>query len=245
MKKFFIFIATMLATTTMSAQHTEGVLELSKATYDAETTAAKGGQDWYFTGTEVYLNMNGRAWKDAPRQEWDNGLNFKNNTNYTIQLGTVKAYRIEFAGYSLGDNWDYLYAYGPVAEQWEWIDPIGMGVKDNQTIIDKAVYPLDPCESTSGAPTMHKAGYTWASIDFTEMPYEGTFAFKFSGNNQEQTLIRIYTTKESAQNPLTAIKGVQTTAKVNDGATFNLAGQRVGKNYKGVVVKNGRKFVQK
>ncbi|MGI6242131.1 MAG: hypothetical protein ACOYJK_01110 [Prevotella sp.] len=34
-------------------------------------------------------------------------------------------------------------------------------------------------------------------------------------------------------------------AKTTNNKTYNLAGQRVGKNYKGVVVANGKKFVQK
>lgn len=34
-------------------------------------------------------------------------------------------------------------------------------------------------------------------------------------------------------------------AKVADGAIFNLAGQRVGKAYKGVVIANGKKYIQK
>mgnify|MGYP001159189674 CR=1 FL=1 len=37
----------------------------------------------------------------------------------------------------------------------------------------------------------------------------------------------------------------QVEAKTVDNATYNLAGQRVGKNYKGVVIANGKKFVQK
>ncbi len=44
----------------------------------------------------------------------------------------------------------------------------------------------------------------------------------------------------------TAIKGVNANvAKVADGSIYNLAGQKVGKNYKGVVVKDGKKFLQK
>ena len=45
--------------------------------------------------------------------------------------------------------------------------------------------------------------------------------------------------------------GVQTCALpiylevAKDGKSFNLAGQQVGKNYKGVVIKNGKKMVIK
>ena len=42
----------------------------------------------------------------------------------------------------------------------------------------------------------------------------------------------------------TAIKGVESDTAEN-GAIYNLAGQRVGKDYKGIVIKNGKKFMNK
>lgn len=45
-----------------------------------------------------------------------------------------------------------------------------------------------------------------------------------------------------------AIDGIaadNNTQTETDGAIFNLAGQRVDSNYRGVVIKNGRKFIQK
>ena len=42
----------------------------------------------------------------------------------------------------------------------------------------------------------------------------------------------------------TAIKGVKTT-QANGGATCNLAGQKVSTSYKGVVIKDGKKYLQK
>lgn len=43
----------------------------------------------------------------------------------------------------------------------------------------------------------------------------------------------------------TGIETVKTAAKVNDGVIYNLAGQKVGKSFKGLVIKNGKKFVVK
>jgi hypothetical protein len=40
------------------------------------------------------------------------------------------------------------------------------------------------------------------------------------------------------------IAGVKAAVKA-DGAIYNLAGQKVGKDYKGLVIMNGKKFVQK
>lgn len=53
-------------------------------------------------------------------------------------------------------------------------------------------------------------------------------------------------TKVTFTNPTTdGINSVQTTKKVNEGATFNLAGQRVGKTFRGMVIRNGKKYIQK
>ena len=43
----------------------------------------------------------------------------------------------------------------------------------------------------------------------------------------------------------TGITNVQTADNTVDAPAYNLAGQRVAADYKGVVVKNGRKYVQK
>jgi hypothetical protein len=45
--------------------------------------------------------------------------------------------------------------------------------------------------------------------------------------------------------PFTGIESIKTTAKVYDDAIYNLAGQKVGKDYKGIVIKNGKKMIQK
>jgi hypothetical protein len=43
----------------------------------------------------------------------------------------------------------------------------------------------------------------------------------------------------------TGIQGVASDKVVNDGKIFNLAGQQVSKSYKGIVIKNGKKMIQK
>lgn len=53
-------------------------------------------------------------------------------------------------------------------------------------------------------------------------------------------------TKVTFTNPTTAgINSVHATKKVNEGATYNLAGQRVGKTFRGMVIRNGKKYIQK
>lgn len=43
----------------------------------------------------------------------------------------------------------------------------------------------------------------------------------------------------------TGINGIENEAKKNDGIIFNLAGQKVQKSYKGMVIMNGKKFINK
>lgn len=53
-------------------------------------------------------------------------------------------------------------------------------------------------------------------------------------------------TKVSVSNPTTdGINSIQAGKKVQAGATYNLAGQRVGKTFHGMVIRDGKKFIQK
>lgn len=47
-----------------------------------------------------------------------------------------------------------------------------------------------------------------------------------------------------AEGPITAIETVET-VKANDGAIYNLAGQKVSKSFKGLIIKNGKKYFVK
>ena len=49
---------------------------------------------------------------------------------------------------------------------------------------------------------------------------------------------------EAVLNGETAIQQVKA-GKAEDGARYNLAGQKVGASYKGIVIQNGKKFIQK
>ena len=52
--------------------------------------------------------------------------------------------------------------------------------------------------------------------------------------------VYFYKADESA-----GVNEVKAATKADNGAIYNLAGQQVSKDYKGVVVKNGKKFIQK
>ena len=212
-------------------------------------------------------------------------LNAKNNAVQKLIIPEGKqVYKINFYGWSQGDNWTYLYAYGSSSSEWEWTDPIGGGIQDNKTIIEQAAYPLDPCEVVEAnakdgySPVYHNAGYCFASIDFNKDvdgdgvadPYEGEFCFVFNGNNQERFWMVVYTSAEAAaaaegaeavqqgkensvQKYIEAGKAAETgIATINNNREpitnnrcYSLSGQQVGNGYKGLVIKNGKKYYNK
>jgi len=55
----------------------------------------------------------------------------------------------------------------------------------------------------------------------------------------------LYLTKKAAEEA-TAISHVSTeTFRVSDGKIYNIAGQRVDEDYKGIVIMNGKKYIRK
>ena len=224
MKKFFTLIAmAMLGLGSANAQN--GVVELSWDTMvkDEAGTNAADQANTEFWADEAQTTKTGfiltredgsnRTQAQTVREYCGKVLNAQNNKvqKLVIPAGT-KVYKINFYGWSQGDNWTYLYAYGPSSERWEWTDPIGGGISDNDVIIGQAKYPLDPCvisdsykagdqyatKYPNGDRIYHNAGYCFASLDFSDEAYEGEFSFVFNGNNQERFWMVVYTTKEAA-----------------------------------------------
>ena len=74
------------------------------------------------------------------------------------------------------------------------------------------------------------------------------FILKCDYNNNDRRAwfdnLLIQRVKAGAYDP-SAIETVKTTIKANKEAIYNLAGQKVGKDYKGLVIKNGKKQIQK
>ena len=263
MKKLVLFMACAFFATTIQAQEIDNpdIVVLSMSTIDKVESNKTNLQTYVFNSSckGITLSMAGRKIGDKTRQDFSTGLNFKLNESYTINLPEgVEMYGVQFAGYSQGDNWDYLYAYGPDATEWEWTDPIGTGIKDNNTIIGSAKYSMDPCVTTQDVPVYNKAGYTFASIDFSSEPYTGTFTFNCSGNNQYTMLIRVFTSKEAWDNYSETCKNIQygdgsgtgitevTTnenVKKND-AKYNISGARIS-TPNGLYITNGKTYLKK
>ncbi|MBO6144351.1 MAG: hypothetical protein J6O54_03715 [Prevotella sp.] len=287
MKKIFTLIAGLLLVgggNLFAAD--EDVVVLSQFTYKAEGSS---NSDYLFYGTDVKLRFdNARGWDKSAgktREDCADAISFQNAKKMSIVLPSkMKVYKVVFRGYSGGDNWTYLYAYGTggAAEGYEWVDPIERGVKNadtkggNPKIIADAKYPLDPCVTTQAVEVYHVAGYVFAVLDFTDEAYDGEIPFSFDGSNQEFATITLYTSKEEAakapaaevvtigranskggNTPVpayqiaagatdpTGISNISATANTDNGAIFNIAGQKVDASYKGLVIKNGKKYIVK
>ena len=267
MKKLFLFAACALFTSNINAQEIENpdIVILSQKTIDRDASNATSNQTYIFNSSckGVTMSRGGRANESkGPRQGFEDGLNFKNGTVYTVNLPEgVSMYGIQFAGFSRGDNWCYLQAYGPSESEWEWTDPIGTGVKDNNTIINSAKYPMDPCEVNRekfpDVPVYHNAGYTFASITFDNDPYTGTFSFRFDGNNQEDALIRVFTTKDAWDTYSAQCASIDYGTETGISNINEDNGNKAGKNVKynimgqcittpnGLYIMNGKTYIKK
>ena len=252
MKKIFTLIATAIFALGANAQSTD-VVELNAETYDATNS---DNNTWKFTGTDITIVPDGG--RPAGPKYFPEGstaetatfaaLNVKKDSKQSIKLPTgIQLYRIQITGFSQGDNFDYIYAWGQeVNGQWDFKDPIGKGVTDN-AVINTAKHPIDPCgyKGSRVAESTREIGYFILDEDFGSEPFEGEFSFFVSGNNQADMNYKLYLSRAAADAATTGISTVKGNKVNNNAAIYNIAGQQVSKDYKGLVIKNGRKFIQK
>lgn len=237
MKKLFTLIAAALMAVGANAQ-TEDVIKVSS-----------GNSDWgqMFVDDGVAYAWPGRTFESTDKltaKALYAGSNLKDSEDkdltYARESGSVQTYTIEFG------------ATPPVALQIcvNCIIPNQYG-GGNSTMKYK---PLD----VKG----NKAIFTVSKEDcsFTGWGYKNNEKDKeYKNEPQDVTSIVLQACEEHATYPavinIKSIKRVTTTATgiskvenlkvAQDGKCFNLAGQQVGKGYKGIVIKNGKKMVIK
>ena len=254
MKKIFtLFAVAAVAMGFMNAQDTtpEGVVLIAQSTYDATTSDAS----LYKFTNGWSMKMENRSWKlVTAKNGWAEAINFKNGASGTIQIPDgQKLYRIDMLGFSQSDagNWEYLAAYG-VGEKtvegldgsYEYVANTTFGQKDND-VIKSLEYPISAeayLDSLEGAPK------PFAVLNFGNEPYEGDFKMVFTGNNQVDVCFICYTTAEAAaagyEMYYSGIQAVNNDARQSN-EVYNILGQRVGNDYKGIVIRNGRKYLVK
>ena len=84
----------------------------------------------------------------------------------------------------------------------------------------------------------------FAEEDFDAQDFENLKLIFDFGGAPKDGIINITDICLTATAPATAINTISVKAN-NNGAMYNLAGQRVGENYKGVVIMNGKKMIKK
>ena len=111
----------------------------------------------------------------------------------------------------------------------------------------KASVPASVCYFTLPTEKVKKAGYRFEGgklSDTDNAQTTGAKHFIVTLDDDSSTAdVYVYGDGTSA---VTGISGITAgPAPVEDAPTFNLAGQRVNKDYRGVVIQNGHKFILK
>ncbi|MDD6552387.1 MAG: DUF4465 domain-containing protein [Prevotellaceae bacterium] len=139
---------------------------------------------------------------------------------------------------------------------WYRVDVIGY---DDDTPTDTVSYYLADYRSETEANHYYVKDWTW--LDLSKLGEVSAISFRLSSsrNNSYGMTTPGYflmdnfngsydgTSKSlsAIDNTATAIATISRRETTKDAPVYNLAGQRVGRDYKGVVIRNGKKYVQK
>ena len=111
----------------------------------------------------------------------------------------------------------------------------------------KAFVPASVCYFTLPTEKVKKAGYRFEGGDLTDTDNAQTTGAKHFvvTLDDDSSTADVYVYGDGSSTT-TGIDGITTNTTLDDSAPmFNLAGQRVNKDYKGVVIQNGNKFIVK
>ena len=167
------------------------------------------------------------------------GINLSNNSNYVIRLNGSKS-NVDTEKYveiTLDEALEAGDQINITAYRYKDNDAVGtIYFKfENGTVVDDEYLFPNIHPDYAGTPAAH----TWTVAEAA-----GSKSFRMTrGKTGTNVLI---TKIEIIRGAATGIQTVETvTVKPANNFIYNLAGQRVDENYKGVVIKNGRKYVQK
>ena len=247
MKKIFTLLAAAFMAFAMNAQVKSTVLELRPTTF--ETMAE--GQAWTFN--------NGITMK-VDAKNYDKGVGYKSSETDSIPYDLMKISRrkaatiiipsnlavVKVAFYGVSNspevhNWAYLQSFANTAE-FPIMTPEATGVEDNEAI-QKMQYPISPIASTIAKPF----------AEFVSNKGEGWFEelnFMFDGFNQVWANIVLWTVSETeveAWDPTSdkTITSIEEVVIPVSEVIYNLQGQIVGEDYKGIIIKGGKKYLNK
>lgn len=142
----------------------------------------------------------------------------------------------KFANASAGDVLEFVYTTDTeTTEKWWQFKTIFAGTEDVLTS-NKADLNEYGCATVASGSTSYKIVLN--AEDIARLKETGLFV---NGHFNIVTAVNLI---QAVKEPSTGISNAFVVTPAKDSKTFNLAGQQVGASYKGVVIKNGKKFVQ-
>ena len=232
MKKFFTLIATVAMATSMNAQGTYAVQEGDNVTAGDQITSVESITLTYMenAGTAYGVGKKQANWADAEFGAYVSG---KNNgklvsgaepTGCVYKFETAKAGSVT-VGVQLGGNKGFHILDADFAE----VAPASYNLPSAKDGDSQEFTQNDKGENiiaakSNGTVTFNVAegGTYYVLAAGTKM---GFYGFKYEAGTS------------------TGISSIEAAAK-NDGKTYNMAGQQVSGSFKGLVIKNGKKFVK-
>ena len=232
MKKFFTLIATVAMATSMNAQGTYAVQEGDNVTAGDQITSVENITLTYMenAGTAYGVGKKQANWADAEFGAYVSG---KNNgklvsgaepTGCVYKFETAKAGSVT-VGVQLGGNKGFHILDADFAE----VAPASYNLPSAKDGDSQEFTQNDKGENiiaakSNGTVTFNVAegGTYYVLAAGTKM---GFYGFKYEAGTS------------------TGISSIEAAAK-NDGKTYNMAGQQVSGSFKGLVIKNGKKFVK-
>ncbi len=251
MKKIVLSVAVLFTAMTLSAQVNSTIVRLSPA-----TKVANDGVTWTFGENFVLTNAKGKNYGEFAAGAYKNDgdsvneatLKLSRQVPFKITIPDGKAVvRIDFLGFSNSPeakNWDFLSYIDNGGEEYSIFKEttVAYSTLNNDTIIQKAGYPLSPLAKDYGV----FASFTEAEGWFSELN------FMIDGNNQAGIIVRLFVVAEQDINNYVpendaTITGIRTPVveKDENAPMYNLLGQPVDASYRGLVIKNGKKYILK
>ena len=199
-----------------------------------------GGESWSafynkdaIDGAE-FMNKAGETLELTKGLKWYiNGAKKVYYRNYPVESGG-KPYGGKYIFINDGDNSVEICVPAEVGQQ---IEIIASTAKNNKKITSQDV--AETFETTEGE-TLHgvvidgTTNYDWKPYTLTVTAKNPFLKF------EKNACIQKITVKDA-----TGISVAKSNVKANNGVIYNLAGQKVGKDYKGIVIMNGKKVVMK
>ena len=205
---------------------------ISNTTVNAE---ACDGASWTFVnGEDLYFVSNSNGSKNFSTA--GDYVKFSRKLDFTIEIPeNVIATAVEFIGYTNASWADGSYSYISKFNG-EFIDAHNDDKTSDFIKNRQAKYGFPGSDEKNDDDTQKLATHKIAIAN----PTAGAkIPFYIGGTNQICAIINVYAADA------TGIESIVSSIKVLDGAIYNLSGQKVGNDYKGIVIKNGRKYLMK